>query len=61
MSDQPQPRIDCLKCQHYYVTWDPKFPRGCKAFGFKTSAMPSVTVRNSSGSACMNFEPKAKP
>lgn len=62
MSVQPKTeRIDCLKCRHYYVTWDPSFPRGCKAFGFKSQAMPSVAVRNSSGSPCLNFEPKPKP
>lgn len=58
MSEQPQPRIDCMKCVHYYVTWDVNFPRGCKAFGFKSHVMPSITVRRSSGQACMNFEPK---
>jgi hypothetical protein len=51
-------RIDCMKCRHYFVTWDPSFPRGCKAFGFKTYTMPSQTVLSSSGKACMNFEPK---
>ncbi|MCI3920958.1 uracil-DNA glycosylase [Paenibacillus sp. TRM 82003] len=51
-------RINCLKCKHYYVTWDPQFPRGCRAFNFKTSAMPSATVLSSSGSPCMKFEPK---
>ncbi|MFD0670136.1 uracil-DNA glycosylase [Cohnella sp. GCM10027633] len=61
MSDQPQSRIDCMKCVHYYVTWDPNFPKGCRAFGFKSHAMPSVAVRSSSGRACMSFEPKQKP
>lgn len=52
-------RIDCMKCIHFYVTWDPKFPKGCRAFGFKTQTMPSITVLSSSGSPCMNFQPKA--
>lgn len=51
-------RIDCLKCRHFYVTWDPQFPKGCRAFGFKTSQYPSQTVFASSGQPCMNFEPK---
>ncbi|MGF7048280.1 hypothetical protein J2T13_002787 [Paenibacillus sp. DS2015] len=56
-------RIDCMKCQYFYVTWDPKYPKGCKAFEFKTHTMPSLAVLRSSGKACMNFEPKtqAKP
>jgi hypothetical protein len=51
-------RIDCMKCRHFYITWDAKFPRGCKAFGFKTQTMPSLHVLSSSGKSCMNFEPK---
>nr|WP_139999438.1 uracil-DNA glycosylase [Paenibacillus paridis] len=51
-------RINCLKCKHYYITWDPKSPKGCKAFGFKSSAMPSIAVFASSGKPCMNFEHK---
>jgi hypothetical protein len=53
-------RIDCTKCKYYFVTWDPRSPRGCKAFGFKSSAFPSMTVLASSGKPCMNFEAKIK-
>ncbi|WP_239616715.1 uracil-DNA glycosylase [Cohnella mopanensis] len=53
-------RVDCMKCRYYFVTWDPNFPRGCKAFGFKSHTMPSLTVLSSSGKACMNFEPKER-
>ncbi|MBA2872829.1 hypothetical protein HNQ85_003142 [Anoxybacillus calidus] len=53
-------RINCYQCKHFYVTWDPKFPRGCRAFAFKSTMMPSVTVFQSSGKACMKFEPKQK-
>jgi hypothetical protein len=53
-------RIDCLKCQHFYVTWDTNFPRGCKAFGFKTKTMPSLAVLSSSGEPCLKFEKKDK-
>nr|WP_102710884.1 uracil-DNA glycosylase [Paenibacillus castaneae] len=54
----PIQRINCLKCKHYYVTWDPKSPKGCKAFGFKTQQMPSSVVLSSSGNPCMHFEEK---
>ncbi|AST93823.1 uracil-DNA glycosylase [Sutcliffiella sp. NC1] len=53
-------RINCLHCKHYYVTWDRKYPKGCRAFGFKTSTMPSLTVFRSSGSPCMNYTDKRK-
>jgi hypothetical protein len=56
-----QQRVDCMKCHHFYITWDPKFPKGCRAFGFKSHTLPSRTVLSSSGKPCMNFEPKIKP
>ncbi|WP_078378556.1 hypothetical protein [Sutcliffiella halmapala] len=54
-------RVDCMKCRHFYVTWDAKYPKGCRAFGFKTSQLPSLAVFQSSGSICMKFSQKAKP
>ncbi|GAA3406407.1 uracil-DNA glycosylase [Paenibacillus hodogayensis] len=53
-----QKRIDCLKCIHFYVTWDPKLPKGCKAFGFKSQGLPSQVVFSSSGKPCMHFAAK---
>jgi len=50
--------IDCKKCKYYYITWDYKFPRGCKALGFKTKKIPSVEVRIASGYECLKFEYK---
>jgi 2-methylisocitrate lyase-like PEP mutase family enzyme len=52
--------INCMKCIHFYVTWDPKAPRGCKAFGFKTSLMPSTAVAASSGQPCLHFADKTE-
>ncbi|RFU67969.1 uracil-DNA glycosylase [Bacillus sp. V59.32b] len=51
-------KINCMTCKHYYVTWDPHFPKGCKAFQFKTSAIPSQEVLRSSGQRCMKYEKK---
>lgn len=51
-------KIDCLKCTYYYVTWDPKRPKGCKYFGFKSNTIPSILVLRSSGQACNMFTPK---
>ncbi|MBE0494098.1 MAG: uracil-DNA glycosylase [Thiomicrospira sp.] len=50
--------IDCFRCQHFYITWEASKPRGCKAFGFKTSRLPSQVVFETSGEACMKFRPK---
>jgi len=50
--------VNCFQCRHYFVTWDPDFPRGCKAYEFKTHMMPSALVLSSSGQPCLKFEPK---
>jgi len=54
-------KIDCFKCRHFFVTWDRKFPRGCRALGFKSKEMPSKTVFQASGMQCLKFERKKTP
>ncbi|MFQ5737124.1 MAG: uracil-DNA glycosylase [Thermodesulfobacteriota bacterium] len=51
-------KINCFHCAHYHVTWDPKFPRGCRALRFKGHEMPSAVVLRSSGMECQMFTPK---
>ena len=48
-------KIVCQKCVHYFVTWQPNTPHGCKAYGFKSRIIPSVAVKNSSGIECNFF------
>ncbi|MEK4762056.1 uracil-DNA glycosylase [Viridibacillus sp. FSL E2-0187] len=48
----------CFKCRHFYVTWDQRSPRGCRAYQFKSKELPSVIVKRSSGLECLKFEPK---
>ncbi|KZE76356.1 uracil-DNA glycosylase [Paenibacillus elgii] len=57
---KPDTKINCLKCKHFYVTWQPSFPRGCRAYGFKTADMPSALVMRSSGKPCLSYEEKIK-
>ncbi len=52
------PKIDCLKCVHFYVTWDAAMPRGCRALGFKCRELPANLVRASSGSDCLYYQPR---
>ena len=62
MSGAAEPaRPDCMACRHFYVTWEPAHPRGCRAFGFKTRELPAVVVKRESGRECQAFEAKAKP
>ncbi|PAE19696.1 uracil-DNA glycosylase [Bacillus sp. 7504-2] len=51
-------RINCFACKHFYVTWDKKFPKGCRAFQFKTSRLPSQEVLRASGHNCLRYEKK---
>lgn len=50
--------INCLKCKNFMVTWDKRFPKGCKLFGFKGAIMPSTMVFQSTGAPCQNFQEK---
>jgi hypothetical protein len=51
-------KIDCFRCKHFYVTWDERHPKGCRAMGFKSREMPSVVVFRSSGMECLRYEGK---
>ena len=55
------PPVDCFKCRYFFVTWDSNNPRGCKAFGFKTTQLPSEVVFENSGEPCLKFSPKSTP
>ncbi len=53
-------KVNCFKCKHFFSTWNPKFPRGCKAYGFKGKEMPSDFILRTTGISCMQFEWKVK-
>jgi len=53
-------QINCFKCIHYYITWDPARPKGCRHFGFKSTQLPSIVVYKSSGEPCQAFQEKRK-
>ena len=58
MQDEYDEKVDCFHCVHFYVTWEPRFPKACRLFGFKSANLPSVAVFESTGSVCMGYEPK---
>jgi len=58
MNAKKTQQIDCFQCRYFFVTWDATNPRGCKAFGFKTTQMPSIVVFEASGEPCLKFLPK---
>ncbi len=53
--ESPQSAPNCLDCEHFFVTWDPRFPRGCRVFGVKTRELPSAVVFRSTGHHCPEF------
>ena len=52
--------INCFSCQHFYVTYDPLFPYGCRAVGFKSRLMPAKEMYASSRMDCQFFAGKGK-
>ena len=53
-------KINCIKCKHFYVTWETSFPNGCKAYGFKSKKLPIALVFQSTGKSCTCFELNSK-
>ncbi len=51
-------KVNCHQCVHYYITWDPSRPYGCRRMGFKTRRLPSIVVKQNSGMECQSFQPK---
>lgn len=50
--------VNCLKCKHFFITWNTNFPRACSVFGFKGKNLPSQQVFNTTGKKCPSFEKK---
>ena len=53
-------RINCLKCKHYYVTWEQTFPNGCRMYNVKAKQLPSKLVLDSTKKMCEFYEIKVK-
>jgi len=53
--DTPDQAPNCLNCIYFFVTWDSRFPRGCRIFGIKSFKLPSSEVFISTGKHCPAF------
>ena len=51
---------NCAQCKNFFVTYDPKAPRGCKAYGFKTDDIPCQVVYRSTGVHCKFYSLKKR-
>ncbi|MCX5834251.1 MAG: uracil-DNA glycosylase [Deltaproteobacteria bacterium] len=52
--------INCHNCRHFFITYDPLFPYGCRVIGFKSRDLPSVVVSRDSGAQCRSYSTKKK-
>ncbi|MCL2108561.1 MAG: uracil-DNA glycosylase [Oscillospiraceae bacterium] len=53
-------KINCFQCKHFAVTWEPKYPKACNLFEFKSEKLPSLVIFHSTGTPCTGFEEKDK-
>lgn len=54
MSGNPRiPVQTCQGCIHFFVTYDPGFPYGCRIMGFKGRRHPYAEVRAVTGGPCV--------
>ncbi|MGV1099759.1 uracil-DNA glycosylase [Thiovibrio sp. JS02] len=51
---------NCLACLHFFITYEPAHPYGCRAMGFKSREYPAKVVFASSGIHCQLFSAKKK-
>jgi hypothetical protein len=58
--NQPVTTINCFDCEHFYITYENKFPYGCRAIGFKSVRMPSLDVFANSEMDCNLFTLKER-
>lgn len=55
---QQSSTVNCLACRHFYITYEPAHPYGCRSLAFKSREMPSRVVFASSGMECQTFSKK---
>ena len=58
MNENKKSEINCIKCVHFVTTWNPKFPRACRLYGFQGKQWPSIMVFNSTGEPCLGYVQK---
>jgi hypothetical protein len=52
--------INCFSCEHFYITYEQRYPYGCRIIGFKSARMPSVDVYINSDMECGLFVQKER-
>lgn len=50
-------KANCMKCKHFYITYDQATPRGCRVYGIKSKQIPSLVIKSANnGAECIGFE-----
>jgi hypothetical protein len=57
-TDAQRPVQTCKDCFHFFVTYDPQFPYGCRGMGFKSRRHPYLEVQEATGLPCQGHETK---
>jgi hypothetical protein len=52
--------MNCVNCKNFFVTWENKFPYGCRAYEIKSKSAPNLQVLENTGLSCLLFELKQK-
>ena len=50
--------IDCNSCAHFFITWNKRFPFGCRAMGFMSANSPNKDVFEVEGRDCLAYKDK---
>ena len=51
-------QIDCNSCAHFFITWNKRFPFGCRAMGFMSANSPNKDVFEVEGRDCLAYKEK---
>ena len=50
---------NCLKCKHYFITFNQDTPKGCRIYGIQSARLPSMIIKSAnSGKECIGFKLK---
>jgi hypothetical protein len=49
---------DCNTCAHFFITWDKRYPYGCRAMNFMSSNSPNKDVFEVEGRDCLTYRSK---
>ena len=52
--------MSCGKCVHYFMTYDTRFPYGCRAMNFKSRRVPEMEVIEATYARCVMFKPNPR-